>query len=360
MAIEFHELTVSAVHPQGEDAVALAFDIPEALREIYAFVPGQYLTLRSNIDGKDERRSYSICSPLSNACLEVGIKRLEGGVFSNFAGNLKPGDQLQVMVPQGRFTLAPDPDARRDVLLIAAGSGITPVLSIAQSVLEGESDSNVTLVYGNRTSASIMFREELEALKDRFMNRFSLIHILSREDQDVDLINGRIDAAKIDLLAEKGIIDPKTHDGIYLCGPQEMIEACSARLIELGADQDRIHFELFTPADGSKPVAKPAAENSRNAAGDVEVEAILDGIRRKFRMDGKAQTVLGAAHEAGIELPFSCAGGMCCTCRCRVAEGEAEMDVNYSLEPWEIESGFVLACQSRPKSEKLVLDFDAS
>ncbi len=360
MAVQFHELTISAVHPQGGDAVALAFDVPQELKESYAFIPGQYLTLRADINGKDERRSYSICSPLSGAGLEVGIKRLEGGVFSNFANELKPGDTLQVMVPQGRFTFNPDPGKAHNILLIAAGSGITPVLSIAQSVLESEPRSTVTLIYGNRTSTSIMFREELEALKDQFMNRLSLLHILSREDQDVDLINGRIDGDKLELLVAKGIIDPAVHDGIYLCGPQEMIETCSAKLADMGADKKTIHYELFTPADGSVPVARAAAENSKSAAGDVEVETILDGTRRRFRMDGKKSTVLGAAHDAGIELPFSCAGGMCCTCRCRVAEGEAEMDVNYSLEPWEIEAGFVLACQSRPKSERLVLDFDAT
>jgi ring-1,2-phenylacetyl-CoA epoxidase subunit PaaE len=359
MATRFHQLTISDVRRQGDDAVSLAFTVPENLKEAFVFTPGQYLTLRATINGKDERRSYSICSPLSGACLEVGIKRLEGGAFSQFANELKPGDALQVMEPEGRFIVSVNPDAKRDILLIAAGSGITPVLSIARSVLESEPDSTVTLVYGNRTTASIMFREDLEELKDRYLDRFSLLHVLSREDQDVDVINGRIDEAKIATLVDKGMIDPAVHNGIYLCGPQEMIESCSAKLITLGADQSDIHFELFTPADGSAPVAR-AAENRAKAAGDVEVETILDGTRRKFQMDGKTATVLAAAHEAGIELPFSCAGGMCCTCRCQVREGEAAMDVNYSLEPWEIEAGFVLACQARPKSGKLVLDFDAT
>lgn len=360
MAAKFHELTITDVCPQGREAVSISFNVPEELREAYAFVPGQYLTLRAEIDGRDERRSYSICCPLSADCLEVGIKRLEGGVFSTHAHALKAGDTLQVMQPQGRFTLAVDPQAKRDILLIASGSGITPVLSIAQSVLEGEAESRVTMLYGNRTTESMMFREELEELKDRFMDRFSLLHFLSREDQDIDLLSGRIDEGKLEQLAAKKIIDPAFHDGIYLCGPQEMTEACSAKLIALGADQANIHFELFTPADGSVIKPKAREDAARNAAGQVEVETILDGSRKRFAMDGTKATVLAAAHDAGIELPFSCAGGMCCTCRCQVAEGEAAMDVNYSLEPWEIEAGFILACQARPKSEKLVLDFDAS
>ena len=360
MAVQFHDLTICAVRPQGRDAMAIAFELNEEQRKDFAFLPGQYLTLRAQIGGKDERRSYSICSPLKGKRLEVGIRRLEGGVFSNHAHGLKPGDTLQVMVPQGRFTISIDPTAQRDILLIASGSGITPVLSIAQSVLEGEPDSQVTLLYGNRTSETIMFREELEELKDRFMQRFSLLHFLSGEDQEIDLLNGRIDEARLARLADKGIINPGAHDGIYICGPQEMIETVSAKLIELGADQKKIHFELFTPADGSKIAPRQARDNAQSAAGSVVVETILDGSRKRFRMDGKKSTVLAAAHEAGIELPFSCAGGMCCTCRCQVAEGEAAMDVNYSLEPWEVEAGYILACQARPKSDRLVLDFDAS
>ena len=234
------------------------------------------------------------------------------------------------------------------------------MLSIAKSVLEGEPESRVTLVYGNKSTASIMFREELDALKDRFMDRFSLIHVLSRENQDVDLANGRIDVAKLKLMHQRGLIDPARHDGIFLCGPQEMIETCSAGLVEMGAARDRIHFELFTPADGVGISAEQRAKKQAMAAGNVEVVTILDGTGRSFRMDGKTATVLSAAHEAGVELPFSCAGGMCCTCRCHIVEGEAEMDVNYSLQPWEIEAGFILACQARPKTLKLVLDFDAT
>ncbi|WP_075997102.1 2Fe-2S iron-sulfur cluster-binding protein [Salaquimonas pukyongi] len=358
MATSFHSLTVSSVAPEGESAKAVGFLVPDELKDTFRFIPGQYLTLKTEIDGEEIRRSYSICSAPGDAELRVGIKKVEGGRFSTFAQALAAGDRIEVMPPEGRFTA--EPGKVKKPLLIAAGSGVTPILSIARALLERDREAEVTLVYGNRTTSDIMFRESLEELKDRFMDRFSLVFVLSREDQDVDISNGRIDADKLKLLAGKGLIDPAAHDGIYLCGPQAMTETCSAVLQEMGVDKDRIRFELFTPADGGTIAPVRRREQEEKAAGDVVVETVLDGARRSFRMNGKEAKVLDAAHEAGIELPFSCAGGMCCTCRCRVVEGKAEMDVNYSLQPWEIEAGFTLACQSRPLSKKLVLDFDAS
>lgn len=357
MALKFYPLTIAGLRQEGEDAIAIRFDVPEALQEVFTFIPGQYLTLRAMIDGEDVRRSYSICCASGERELEVGVKPVENGRFSAYAETLKPGDKLDVMPPQGRF-LAPIGGAH-DYLLIAAGSGITPVLAIAKSVLAQEPESRVALIYGNRKVRSIMFRADLEALKDRYLERFSVVHILSREGQEVALLNGRIDADKLRLLTEKGVIDPASYDGIYLCGPQPMIESATAALKALGAAPERIHHELFLPADGGAIDYKKRAEKAAKAAGDVRVEAVLDGARHAFRMDGRKQTVLAAAKEAGIELPFSCAGGMCCTCRCRLTEGEAEMDTNYSLRPWEIEAGFILACQARPKTARLVLDFDA-
>jgi ring-1,2-phenylacetyl-CoA epoxidase subunit PaaE len=358
MAIQFHPLKIVEITEQGDDGVSIGFEIPGSLEKEFAFEPGQYLTLRANVDGEDIRRSYSICSPVSEKLRRVGIRILPDGKFSTFAKSLKAGDTVEVMPPQGRFTA--ELGGTHEYLLIAAGSGITPILSIAQSVLESEPDSQITMIYGNKRTSSIMFREGLEELKDRYLGRFSLIHILSQESQDVELANGRIDVAKLELMQHRGLIDPKTYDGIYICGPQDMIETCSAKFRADGAEAVNIHFELFTPADGSRLTAAHRAQKQENAAGNVEVTTILDGTSHHFKMDGKVATVLDAAHNAGIELPFSCAGGMCCTCRCQVAEGEAEMDVNYSLEPWEIEAGFILACQARPKTEKLVLDFDAS
>lgn len=358
MALQFYDLTIASVDAQGVDGIALGLEIPKELADTFAFVPGQYLTLRAEVDGEDIRRSYSICSALSEHNRRVGIRVLEDGKFSSYANTLEVGKTISAMPPQGRFVA--EIGGNHDYLLIAAGSGITPILSIAKSVLEGEPESQITLVYGNKTTASIMFREELEELKDRFMERLSLLHVLSRENQDVDLGNGRIDAEKLKSMHERGAIQPKAYHGIYLCGPQEMIESCSATLVEMGASKDKIHFELFTPADGVGISAEKRAKKQEQAAGNVEVVTILDGTSRTFKMDGKAATVLGAAHDAGIELPFSCAGGMCCTCRCHVSEGEAEMDVNYSLEQWELDAGFILACQARPKTTRLVLDFDAS
>ena len=351
----FHTLTVSDVTPQGRDAVSLTFDVPADLAETYRFAPGQYLTLRAEIDGQDLRRPYSICS-VPGAPLQVGVRKVEGGRFSPFACALKPGDRLEVMPPEGRF-MAETGNASR-YLLIAAGSGITPMLSIAGSVLAGHADSQITLLYGNREAGTIMFRERLSDLKDRYMGRLTVIHLLSRERQDTDLLNGRIDAAKLRALHDAGLIQPAEMDGVFLCGPGTMIDMAEMELGMMGVANDRIHLERFLAADGQAP--RPPSDAVREATQDgAEIEAILDGRRRVFTHADPDAPVLDTARAAGIELPFSCAGGMCCTCRCKVREGSAEMAVNYSLEQWELEAGFILACQARPTSEKLVLDFDA-
>lgn len=355
-APRFHRLKIAAVRPETSDAVAIRFAIPDELRAAYAFTPGQYLTLRAEIDGEDVRRSYSICSPLGSDALEVGVKKIEGGAFSSHALTLKAGDELDVMTPQGRF-LAPIGGAH-DYLLLAAGSGVTPMVSIAASVLEGEPESRVTLLYANRTTESVMFREAFEDLKDRYMTRFRLTHVMDEESQDLELFNGRLDAEKLATMATRGLIEPKEADAVYVCGPQPMIEAASAALGDLGVAADRIRHELFTPA-GGMPVASAAAR-PKAVEGGAKVEVVLDGARRSFRVDPAAETVLEAASRAGLELPYSCAGGMCCTCRCKVVDGDAAMDVNYSLEPWELKAGYTLACQTRPKGERLVLDFDAA
>jgi len=359
MAPRFHELKVSGIERQTPDSVAVAFDVPDDLREVFAFRPGQYLTLSTDIDGKEARRSYSICSAPGDPHLRVGVKRVADGRFSSFVNEtLSIGDVIRVMPPEGRFTSLIG--ERHDYILIAAGSGITPMLSIARTVLGHERDSTVTLIYGNRASDQIMFLEELEDLKDAHMRRFSLIHVLSRETQDVALLNGRIDGVRIRELAARGAIDPLAADGIFLCGPGEMIDSVSAELASLGVDADKVRFERFTPS-GDAPKPRPRSAEAEKAAQDgIAIEVVVDGVRRSFDMIDQDATVLDAAHRKGLELPYSCANGMCCTCRCRVVEGEAEMAVNYSLQPWEIEAGFTLACQTRPTSKKLVLDFDAA
>jgi ring-1,2-phenylacetyl-CoA epoxidase subunit PaaE len=348
----FHDLTIRDVRPEGRDAVAISFDIPADAHAAFAFVPGQYLTLRHDVNGADARRSYSIAS-LPGAPLTVGVKRVEDGVFSTFAQGLKPGDRIAVMPPEGRFRWT----GEANVLLIAAGSGITPMLSIAGAALAA--GGSVTLVYGNRDSGTIMFRDALDALKDRYLDRFTLVHVLSREAQDVELLHGRITGDRIAALARAGAVDPMGADGVFLCGPGGMIEEVSTALTGMGVSARRIHSERFTP-DGEAPRAPRSAAAQAAASTGVAVEVMLDGARRGFRFEDGDESVIAAAERQGLELPFSCRGGMCCTCRCRVTEGSAEMAVNYSLQPWEMEAGFTLACQARPTSDKLVLDFDAA
>lgn len=347
----FHELVISEVRQEGSDAVALVLGVPLELAQAFAFVPGQYLTLRADIEGEDVRRSYSIASGPDGA-LCVGVRQVEGGLFSSYAQDLKAGDRVQVMEPEGRFRLA----EQQDLVLIAAGSGVTPMVAIAAAGLER--GANVTMVYGNRDFAHVMFRSELEALKDQYMGRFTLIHVLSREEQDVPLLNGRITGAKITQMAKAGAIDLAAVDGIFLCGPGEMIADASGALVKLGIAADTIHSERFTP-DGEAPKVRSKAAREVAQSG-VEVEVILDGTRKRFSVEDGDENIVAAAARQGLELPYSCKGGMCCTCRCRVVEGSGEMATNYSLEPWELEAGFTLACQTRPTSKKLVLDFDAA
>jgi ring-1,2-phenylacetyl-CoA epoxidase subunit PaaE len=343
----FHDLKIAEVRPEGGNAVAITFDVPADLQAAFAFQPGQYLTLRAEIGGVDLRRSYSLACP-PGAGLTVGVRHLDGGVFSTFAQGLRPGDWIQVMPPEGRFVWG----GEMEVLLIAAGSGITPMVSIASAALSGGAE--VTLVYGNRRTDTIMFRDTLNDLKDRYLDRFTVIHVLSQESQDVPMFEGRINAAKIRALIEAGLIAPETADAVFLCGPERMIADVECAL---GVPDTRIRKELFTVLGGFALPPSPAAAQA--VQGGVEISLRLDGAERKITMQKGDESVLAAARRAGLDLPHSCTGGMCCTCRCRITEGTAEMAVNYSLEPWEVEAGFTLACQARPTSERLSLDFDA-
>jgi ring-1,2-phenylacetyl-CoA epoxidase subunit PaaE len=357
-APRFHPLTIAAIREETADARSVTFAVPPALARDYAFIPGQYVTIRVDLGGAEVRRSYSICSALGDDGLAVGIRCIAGGSFSDVARTLQAGDVLDVMTPQGRF-LAPIGGVH-DYLLLAAGSGITPMMSIMRSVLEGEPTSRVTLLYANRSSASIMFRDALDALKDRYLTRFALAHVLDEEEQEVPLLNGRLDADKLAAFARASVIQPKRHDGVYICGPQPMMDAACDAMRDLGVGRERIHVELFTPPGGPPPVASASKAAREAAAGGVAVEVVLDGVRRHFALTEAGETVLAAARRAGLDLPYSCTAGMCCTCRCKVIEGEAEMIQNYSLQPWELEAGFTLACQTRPRSRRLVLDFDAA
>jgi ring-1,2-phenylacetyl-CoA epoxidase subunit PaaE len=355
MSADFHALTVTAVTPEGTGAMCLTLTPDPADQRAFAFRPGQYLTLRATINGQELRRAYSICSAPGDP-LQVGVKRVEDGRFSTFATTtLSPGDQIDAMRPEGRFGPTAIGGAH-EYLLIGAGSGVTPLLSIAKTTLEQEPDTRVTLILGNRQTEAIMFKEALEDLKDRFMGRFTLIHVLSREAQDAALLTGRIDGAKITAMAKAGLINPGACDHAYLCGPGPMVTDAAAALQALGLDAGRIGHELFTPA-ADAVAASPSARAAAAAATGAMIDVTLDGARRSFPLNGG--TVLEAAHEAGLELPWSCANGMCCTCRCKVTAGEAEMAQNWSLEPWEIKAGFILACQARPLGDTLSLDFDA-
>ncbi|MFM9976212.1 MAG: 1,2-phenylacetyl-CoA epoxidase subunit PaaE [Beijerinckiaceae bacterium] len=368
----FHSLAVREVRRETKDSVSLRFTVPDALKQQFVYAPGQYLTLRAMINGEDIRRSYSICSGLDDDALCIGIKKVDGGAFSTFANeSISIGDHLDVMPPQGRFvsSMAPLSDKHvigshvlgrhvlgRHILGIAAGSGITPVLSIMRSVLARERLSRVTLIYGNQTSASVMFAEEIEDLKNRHLGRLSVVHVLSREAQDVALLSGRISADKLHALAA-GIIDFSSVDEAFLCGPVAMVDAARTTLETLGVASARIRSELF---QSSAPRQSFTPVSTRHEA-EVVVSRItigLDGKRHVLDFLESDDNLIDAAARIGLELPYSCKGGMCCTCRCKVEGGAATMAVNYSLEAWEIAAGFSLGCQLRPTTPELMLDFD--
>jgi ring-1,2-phenylacetyl-CoA epoxidase subunit PaaE len=329
-------------------------------------VPGQYLTLRAEIEGLDVRRSYSICSGVNDGELRVAIKRVDGGAFSGFANDdLRPGDTVGVMPPDGRFLVPLDPSQARTYVGFAAGSGITPILAILKSVLDVEPVSRFALFLGNRDSESIMFRDDLEDLKNRYPDRFSMVHVLSREPRDVDLLSGRINREKCETIL-RAMIDVPAVDGFYLCGPEEMISELRQTLEGRDVPASKIHFELFTP---SSDAAAAAAETRRarqarlatatEASDACQVTVILDGASSTFPVPRDGESVLDAALRHRPDMPYACKGGMCCTCRARVVEGEVEMDINYTLAPDEITRGFVLTCQSHPLTDRVVLDYDA-
>lgn len=352
----FHSLSVSDVTPLTDDAVCITFAVPPELADDYDFVQGQHLTIKTSLAGDDVRRSYSICAPAGHGKLRIGVKVLPGGHFSGFAaGTLKVGDELEVMTPVGGFNTPLDPANAKHYCAIAAGSGITPILSILATALEVEPQSRVTLVYGNRTSRSVMFLEELEDLKDRHLDRFQLLHVLSREQQEAELLNGRIDDAKLKLLLDT-LIPPEAIDEWFLCGPAEMIDTAREALLERGVDAPRIHRELFHAG----PVApRRPAEAAQVRAGAAEVSILLDGRTSTFPLAPGAEPILDAALAVRPDAPYACKNGMCGTCRARLVDGTVEMDHNYALEDDELAAGFVLACQSHPTSDRVTLDFDA-
>ncbi len=354
-APRFHNLRVADLKRETPDAVSVAFEIPPHLESDFRFTAGQYLTLRKEFDGEEVRRSYSICAGPDDGELRVAVKRVDGGTFSTWAnGGIRVGDVLDVMTPTGRFGVAYAPDEVRLYVGFAAGSGITPVLSIVRGILSREPKSRVFLFYGNRSTNDMLFREALEELKDRHMGRFSLFHVLSQEQQDVPVLNGRLDGEKVRLLL-RHIVPVEAVDHAFVCGPGAMIDEVEAALLGLGLRRDQVHAERFVSALGGKPRPKPTpaqTETPHAVAG-----LIVDGRRADVPV-AEGETVLDAALRAGLDLPYACKGGMCSTCRARVQEGTAEMELNFSLEPWEVEAGFVLTCQARPTSPRVVIDYD--
>lgn len=355
MAIEFHRLTIADVRRETPEAVSIAFAVPHELAGAYRFNPGQHLTLRTQIDGAEVRRSYSICTAPDDGELRVAVKRVEGGAFSTLAnGAIKPGDEIDVMTPQGRFGVASDPAAARTYVAIVAGSGITPIMSILRTVLTHEPKSRVVLIYGNRTTQSIIFREALEDVKDRFMGRFTVHHVLSREHQEIPVFDGRIDGAKLDTLLRT--LPQSGVDHAFLCGPGGLIEDGKAALLRLGVQPERIHVEYFS-TDGSPITTRAKGQDVVADAQEARVDVRLNGARHSVQVRA-GENIVDAGLRAGLEMPYSCRGGMCCTCRAKVTEGEVRMDTNYSLEPWELEAGYVLTCQAHPVTPKVVLDYD--
>jgi ring-1,2-phenylacetyl-CoA epoxidase subunit PaaE len=349
-APRFHTLVISDLRRETASAVSLAFSLPDRLREAYRYAPGQYLTLRATIDGEDLRRSYSICSGLDDGELRVVVKLVEGGAFSGWANeHLRPGDKLAVMTPGGRFGVPIEPGSARTLVAFAAGSGITPVMAILKTVLRQEA-GRFFLFYGNRTTDSIIFREQLEDLKDRYLARLSVFHVLSREQQDIAVLNGHLDAIKLQLLM-RTVVPMAQVDQAFVCGPQPMIEGLEKALADLGMARDRIHVERFTPGAGGRPrpIVVAAADKPKAIA-----TVISEGVRADIPV-AEDEAIIDAAIRAGRSLPYSC---MCCTCRARLLEGRVEMAVNYSLEPWETDAGYILTCQARPVTDRVVIDYD--
>jgi len=356
MAARFHALSIADVRRETPDAVSIAFAVPDAVKADFAFTSGQYLTLKTRIGAEEVRRSYSICSGLDDGELRIAVKRLDGGLFSCFANeNLKIGDTIEVMPPMGRFGIEPDPDAARLYVGFTAGSGITPILSIVKTVLRREPKSRFALFYGNQSSSSIIFKDDLEDLKDRFVDRLAIHHVLSREAQDVAVLNGRLEGGKVEALV-RTVGEPGAIDHVFLCGPTGMIEDLSAVLKGLGLPDERIHTEVFA-ASGVAAPPRPAARSAAAATG-ARLSLTIDGATHRIAMRDD-ETVLDAALRHGLDLPYSCRGGMCCTCRAKVTDGASAMDQNFSLEPWEVEAGFTLTCQCRPTGDALTVDFDA-
>ncbi len=354
---DFYPIQVSELHKETKDCTAITFDIPKELKEKFLYKQGQHLTLKTMIDGEEVRRSYSLCSSPVEDKWQVAVKRINGGVFSNFANNdLKIGDAIEVMPPIGNFYVEVDPSKTKNYIVFAAGSGITPILSIIKTHLALEPNSTFKLFYLNRTVKSIIFKEEIEALRNKFFGRLEIFYFLTKEQRDIPLLNGRFTAEKIKELTDK-IIDISQVDECFVCGPEEMIFLIRDGLVKAGLSKDRIHYELFF-SGATEEDKKRAAEAVEHKFDGTEVTIIDGGKEFHFAMEDDYDNILDGALAAGADLPFACKGGVCSTCKCKVVEGEVEMKINYALEEDEVAKGFVLSCQAVPITEKVTVDFD--
>jgi ring-1,2-phenylacetyl-CoA epoxidase subunit PaaE len=354
---KFYPLIIKNIERQTRNAVAIELDVPEELRSIFAYKPGQYLTFKHEIDGEEIRRNYSLCSSPLEGKWCVAVKKVPGGLFSTLANEaLKPGETLLVMPPLGNFVPNLDATQKKNYLAIAAGSGITPILSIIATTLATEPESNFTLVYGNQSRSSIIFKEALEALKNKYINRLSIYHILSREKTDAALNYGRIDAAKCNELFPR-LIDLNIIDEFFLCGPVEMSLSLKEELLRRGVPEKNIYLELFTTGNRGKN-KKKNIQNTGDDSPKSKVTIRLDGRESCFDLAYDSDSILDAGIHEGLELPFACKGGMCCTCKAKLLMGEVDMEVHYGLEHDEMEAGYILTCQSHPKTGEVVVDFD--
>jgi ring-1,2-phenylacetyl-CoA epoxidase subunit PaaE len=356
---QFHSLRIRDVRPETADAVTVSFDVPDTLRDAFRFTQGQFVTLKTHIDGEETRRSYSICVGVTDydrdGELRIGIKRVRGGRFSNFAFDmLKPGHAIEVMTPDGRFFTHLNADHFKHYVAFSGGSGITPVLAIIKTTLETEPTSRFTLIYGNRSVDAIMFAEELEDLKNRFMSRFSLYHVLSDDLQDVELFNGVLNQEKCAAFLET-LVPASEIDEAFICGPGPMMDAAEAALKGAGVPPKQVHVERFgTPLPQAGVPQIEITDNTPTA----DLELVIDGKRRKLRLPYEGLSVLDVGLKAGLALPYACKGGVCCTCRAKVLEGEVRMEKNFTLEQHEIDAGFVLTCQCHPVSDRVVVSYD--
>lgn len=357
---DFYPLTINDIRQETPDCVSVAFDVTDAQKEHFNFIPGQYLTFKYMHEGEELRRSYSICAAPQDNELRVAIKKVDGGIFSTLANEkLAVGDVLEAMPPMGNFTTEIIAGNKKNYVLFGAGSGITPIMSIVKTILQTETESTVTLVYGNQSFGSIIFREEVEALKNKYVQRLQVVHILSRERLESELNYGRINAEKCETLC-KTLINIEAVDKFFICGPEQMIHAVKDFLNDKGIDKTKVKFELFTSATKMSNRTVASADEKIDDTELCDITIKVDDRTMDFKLGREGFTILDAALAKGADLPYACKGGVCCTCKAKLMEGQVEMDVNYALEDSEVADGYILTCQSHPRSKKVVVDFDVS